>query len=122
MTDGRSGGFSDGEDGGGNDGDDGGDDGGVSDGVGPFGDGGAEELAPGLDWLGRPLDALDFGGDARIGEVFLLPLWCEKWDTEDGLLEGSRNCKSYSRFRVIDVNYPNQVHRHFICIRLKSFH
>ena len=121
MTDGHSGGFSDEEDGGRYHGDDGWDDGGGTDGVGPCGDGGAEEVAPGFDWLGRPLDALDFDGDPRIGEVFLLPLWCENWDTEDGLLEGSRNCTSYSRFRVTDVNSPNQVHRHFLCISLYSF-
>ena len=72
--------------------------------------GGAEEAGRAYDWLSRPLDELNFDGDQRIGEVVLLPLMCDDWDTDEGLLVGYLDPLSYSRYRIVDIDPVHKVH------------
>ena len=72
--------------------------------------GGAEEAGVAYDWLSRPLDELNFYGDQRIGEVVLLPLMCDDWDTDEGLLVGYLDPLSYSRYRIVDIDPVHKVH------------
>ena len=72
--------------------------------------GGAEEAGGAYDWLSRPLDELNFYGDQRIGEVVLLPLMCDDWDTDEGLLVGYLDPGNYSRYRIVDIDPVHKAH------------
>ena len=61
------------------------------------------------DWLDRPHDKIDFKKHFRMGEVYLIPLNCESWETEAGVERGSQHHESYARYRVVDVDFATSV-------------